>query len=60
MKYPSTGFETWFHHLRREVMKRTGVGFQDEDAVRFDYEEGKDVQEVIDDIVKEYGEIGPS
>ena len=48
-------FEDWFDTLCIHVLDATGVDFQDEDAVRQDYEAGKDVFDVIDEIVEEYG-----
>jgi len=36
------------------VLDRTGVTFRDEDSVRADYDEGRDVFDVIDEIVAEY------
>ena len=38
------------------VLDRTGVEFKDKDSVREDYDEGRDVFDVVDDIVAEYGE----
>jgi len=50
-------FSTWFGALQANVLDRCGVDFKDEDSVRQDYEAGKDVYDVIDEIVAEYGEL---
>lgn len=47
-------FESWFDTLRLDVGERTGVNFTDQDSVRDDYEQGRDVHEVADEIVDEY------
>ena len=47
-------FETWFDTLNIHVLDRAGVEFDDEDSVREDYDNGRDVYDVIDDIVAEY------
>ena len=47
-------FETWFETLAIHVLERTGVEFRDEDAVPADYDNGRDVFDVIDEIVAEY------
>ena len=47
-------FDTWFDTLQSHVLDRTGVTFRDEDSVRADYGEGRDVFDVIDEIVAEY------
>ena len=47
-------FETWFEILQ-EHLADNGVRFEDEDAVRGDYNEGKDLFDVRDEILKEYG-----
>lgn len=49
-------FNSWFCLLQINVRDRAGVEFNDEDSVRGDYEAGRDVQDVIDEIVAEYGE----
>ncbi len=49
-------FDTWFETLAIHVLERAGVEFRDEDAVRADYDNGRDVFDVIDEIVAEYGE----
>ena len=52
-----TDFDTWFGVLQVNVLDRTGVDFKDTDSVRTDYESGADVYDVIEDIVREYGEV---
>lgn len=47
-------FETWFDTLSLQVLDATGVDFRDRDSVRQDYEDGRDVFDVIDEIVAEY------
>ena len=49
-------FDTWFDTLCIHVLDRSGVEFTDDDSVRADYESGRDVYDVIDEIVAEYGE----
>lgn len=56
MNKSDTDFETWFDTLKINVLERSGVEFRDADAVRGDYEDGKNVYDVIDEIVAEYGE----
>lgn len=47
-------FPTWFNTLQVNVLDRTGVDFKDRESVRGDYDEGKDVYDVIEEIVAEY------
>lgn len=56
MDNTNTDFETWFGILSMQVLDRTGVDFKDEDSVRSDYEQGRDVHDVVDEIAAEYGE----
>lgn len=49
-------FDTWFGVLQMNVLDRTGVDFRDADSVRADFFSGRDVYDVIDEIVAEYGE----
>jgi hypothetical protein len=56
MKKPEFDFDTWFGVLQANVLDRSEVNYQDEDSVRDDYENGRDVYDVIDEIVAEYGE----
>jgi len=57
MTNDDTDFDSWFGVLQVNVLDRTGVDFKDMDSVRADYDEGRDVYDVIDDIVAEYGEL---
>lgn len=50
-------FDDWFGVLQMNVLDRTGVDFKDEMAVRIDYDSGRDVYDVIDEIVAEYGDV---
>ena len=47
-------FETWFDNLVNAVLDQTGVTFRDKDSVRQDYDDGKGVFEVADEIAAEY------
>ena len=49
-------FDMWFDTLAILVLERTGVEFRDVDAVRADYDNGRDAFDVIDEIVAGYGE----
>lgn len=49
-------FDTWFGVLQTHVLDKTGVDFKDEDSVRQDFDTGRDVFDVIDEIVAEYQE----
>lgn len=49
-------FDTYFSNIQMHVLDRVGVDFQDEDSVREDYEAGRDLFDVIDEICAEYGE----
>ena len=51
---PRGGFDEWFDTLRMHVLDGSGADFQDRDAVRGDYESGRDVFDVVDEIVAEY------
>lgn len=55
MNKTSHDFETWFETLQTLVSERTHTRFSDADSVRSDYEDGRDVFDVIDEICKEYG-----
>jgi hypothetical protein len=54
MTSSDTDFDTWFDTLQSEVLDATGVRFTDRDSVKGDYDAGKDVFDVIDEIVDEY------
>lgn len=56
MTNENTDFETWFSVLQINVLDNTGVDFQDESAVLGDFEAGKCVYDVIDQISAEYGD----
>ncbi len=47
-------FDTWFGVLQDQVLDKAGVDFKDEDSVRSDYDAGRDVYDVIDEIAAEY------
>ena len=47
-------FDTWFGVLQINVLDKAGVDFKDEDSVRDDYNNGRDVYDVIDEIAAEY------
>lgn len=47
-------FETWFDTLCLFVLDGTGVEFSDQDSVRGDYEDGRNVYDVADEIIAEY------
>ena len=54
MKKPEFDFDTWFGVLQINVLDKTGVDFKDADSVRDDYNKGRDVYDVIDEIAAEY------
>ena len=56
MTKDETDFDTWFGVLQSNVLDKTGVNFKDHKAVRDDYDTGRNVYDVIDDIAVEYGE----
>ena len=47
-------FDTWFGVLQCNVLDKVGVDFKDEDSVRDDYNNGRDVYDVIEVIAAEY------
>lgn len=47
-------FEEWFGVLQCEVLDQAGVDFKDMNAVRTEYDSGRSVYDVIDEIVAEY------
>ena len=49
-----TDFDTWFDILSMNLLDRCGVDFNDRDAVRDDFDRGRDVFDVIDEIAAEY------
>ncbi|UCR75525.1 hypothetical protein PP742_gp41 [Alcaligenes phage vB_Af_QDWS595] len=46
-------FDTWFSTLQNALLDE-GIDFSDEDSVREDFEKGKNVFEVVDEIKEEY------
>ena len=54
MTKTETDFDTWFGVLQSNVLDRVGVDFRDADSVRSEYNDGRDVHDVIDEIVLEY------
>src|SRR5690606_1898140 len=56
MQKKDVDFDTWFDTLNITVLERAGVDFKDEDSVRDDYDSGRNVFDVIDEIVAEYGD----
>ena len=53
MTHTDTDFETWFDLLSMHLAD-AGIQFNDADAVRSDYEAGRDLFEVVDEIRREY------
>lgn len=49
-------FDDWFDCLKMHVLDRTGVEFRDAAAVRADYDTGRNMHDVVDEIAAEYGE----
>jgi hypothetical protein len=49
-------FGTWFDSLSMMVLDRTGIEFRDQESVRQDYEKGRNLADVADEIADEYGE----
>lgn len=49
-------FDTYFETLQIHVADRAGAHFSDEAAIREDYEAGRNVFDVIDEICAEYGD----
>lgn len=54
MTSSDTDFDTWFETLQSHVLDQTGVQFNDSDSVKADYDQGRNVFDVIDEIVDEY------
>lgn len=46
-------FEEWFDLLQLNLSDY-GIRFEDSDSVRSDYNDGKSLQDVVDDISSEY------
>lgn len=53
-------FETWFDSLAMMVLDKAGVDFRDQESVLQDYEGGRNLADVADEIAAEYsnGEEG--
>ena len=49
-------FETWFDSLSMMVLDATGVEFRGMESVRDDYEKGRNLADVADEIAAEYGD----
>lgn len=47
-------FETWFDNLSMMVLDISGVNFNDQDSVRDDYDQGRNLADVADEIAAEY------
>ena len=47
-------FETWFDNLSMMVLDLAGIKFDDKDAVKEDYEQGRNLADVADEIAAEY------
>lgn len=58
MTGPDTDFDTWFSTLQMHILDLCGIDFTDQDSVKKDYEEGRDVFDVIDEVAAEYGVNG--
>lgn len=54
MTNADTSFDDWFDILRVNVLEQACVEFRDRDSVRLDYDQGRDVYAVIQEIVDEY------
>jgi len=50
----TTDFDDWFSTLQMHVLDNTGVEFRNIDAAKEDYEQGRDVFDVVDEITAEY------
>ena len=49
-------FETWLDILVLNLHERTDIVFTDMECVRKDYDNGRDMFDVVDEIAAEYGE----
>jgi hypothetical protein len=47
-------FETWFDHLAMMVLDLSGFALRDPDCVREDYEQGRNLADVAEEIAAEY------
>lgn len=53
MTINDTDFETWFSCLQVNLLY-AGIDFHDDHAVRGDYDQGRDMFDVVEEIVQEY------
>jgi len=49
-------FDAWFDHLKVLGLDGSGGEFRDRDSVQGDYENGRDVHDVADEIIAEYND----
>jgi len=47
-------FDTWFDALVLNINEQTGVNFRDRESVKDDYNAGRDLFDVADEISAEY------
>jgi hypothetical protein len=52
-------FETWFSNVAEMVADQSDARFSDKDAVRKDYENGRNCADVAKEIADEYSDWGP-
>lgn len=52
MNHKNVDFEEWFEQLV-DLLSDEGISFSDQDAVRQDYDQGKSLFDVVDDIKRE-------
>jgi hypothetical protein len=53
MDNTTVDFDEWFEHLEM-LLSEEGINFQDQDAVREDFNAGKNIFDVCDEIKAEY------
>jgi hypothetical protein len=53
MRNTDIDFDAWFDQLS-DLLSDKGIPFYDEDAARFDHDDGKDLFDVVDEIEQEY------
>jgi hypothetical protein len=53
MAHKDMEFEEWFEQLV-DLLSDEGISFSDPDAVRQDFDKGKSLFDVVDDIKREY------
>ena len=54
MTKTDTDFDDWYTNLQVHLLDRAGVEYRDADAARVDYDAGRDVFDVVDQIAAEY------